>query len=221
MIPILGAIIPNMGIMKIGLSEALFTKTQRRVLGLLFGNPDRSYYANEIMRFASAGIGAVQRELEKLSDAGLVTVKRIGNQKHYQANRDCPIFDELVGIIRKTAGLADVLREALAPLRDEIELAFIFGSVAQGKERITSDVDVFVMGAVPFASVVQVFTQTHERLRREINPVVMPIDVVQSKFAVGDRFVTRVVKEPKIFLIGNDNDLRKLIKDRTTKKSRS
>ena len=95
-------IIPNMGTTNDNLLETLFTKTQRRVLGLLFGNPQRSYYANEIMRHARAGIGAVQRELERLAAAGLLTVSRVGNQKHYQANRQSPIFDELEAIVLKT-----------------------------------------------------------------------------------------------------------------------
>ena len=116
-IPKKGIIIPKMGMKKTGLSEALFTKTQRRVLGLLFGNPDRSYYANEIVRFAAGGIGAVQRELERLAASGIVTVSKIGNQKHYQANRSSPIFEELRGIALKTFGVADHLRRALRPWR--------------------------------------------------------------------------------------------------------
>lgn len=119
MIPVLGAIIPNMGTIEASPSEALFTKTQRRVLGLLFGHPERSFFANEIVRHAGAGIGAVQRELERLAAAGLLTVAWIGNQKHYQANRRSPVFREIAGLVRKTINAEAVpvayRQEAVAP----------------------------------------------------------------------------------------------------------
>lgn len=130
------------------------------------------------------------------------TVTRVGAQKHCQANPKSPLFRELCGIARKTVGLADVLREALTPLASEIDLAFVFGSVAQGKERVTSDVDVFVVGSVSFTDVVKAVAPTHERLGREINPVVMPRSDFLRKQKEGDRFVARVIREPKLFLIG-------------------
>lgn len=213
-IPKLGIIIPKMGIKNTSLGEALFTKTQQRVLGLLFGNPDRSYYNNEIVRFADAGIGSVQRELQRLESAGLVTARKIGNQKHYQANRTAAIFEELRGIVLKTVGLADVLREAIAPLQEQVELAFIFGSIAQGKERVTSDVDVMVIGDVSFDEVVHALYSTQESLGREVNPVVMSASEFSGNILQGDRFVSRIVKEPKIFLKGDSDDLGKLAADR-------
>ena len=196
------------------LGEALFTKTQQRVLGLLFGNPERSYYTNEIVRFAEAGIGTVQRELQRLESAGLITSRKIGNQKHYQANRAAAIFEELHGIVIKTVGLADVLRKAIQPLQERVDLAFIFGSVAQGKERITSDVDVMVIGDASFEDVVQALYSTREALRREVNPVVMSMSEFSRKVLQGDRFVSRIVNEPKIFLKGGSDDLGKLFADR-------
>ena len=200
--------------MSSSLGEALFTKTQQRVLGLLFGNPERSYYTNEIMRFAEAGIGTVQRELQRLESAGLITSRKIGNQKHYQANRAAAIFEELHGIVIKTVGLADVLRKAIQPLQERVDLAFIFGSVAQGKERITSDVDVMVIGDASFEDVVQAVYSTREALRREVNPVVMSMSEFSRKVLQGDRFVSRIVNEPKIFLKGGSDDLGKLVADR-------
>ena len=196
------------------LGEVLFTKTQRRVLGLLFGNPERTYYTNEIVRFADAGIGTVQRELQRLESAGLITARKIGNQKHYQANRAAAIFEELRGIVIKTVGLADVLRQAILPLQEQVALAFIFGSVAQGKERITSDIDVMVIGDASFEDVVQAFYSTQETVSREVNPVVMTVSEFSNKFLQGDRFVSRIVKEPKIFLKGGNDDLGILIADR-------
>jgi predicted nucleotidyltransferase len=203
-----------MGMKSSSLGEALFTKTQQRVLGLLFGNPERSYYTNEIVRFAEAGIGTVQRELQRLESAGLITSRKIGNQKHYQANRAAAIFEELHGIVIKTVGLADVLRKAIQPLQERVDLAFIFGSVAQGKERITSDVDVMVIGDASFEDVVQALYYTREALRREVNPVVMSMSEFSRKVLQGDRFVSRIVNEPKIFLKGGSDDLGKLVADR-------
>jgi predicted nucleotidyltransferase len=213
-IPKLGINIPIMGMKNTSLGEALFTKTQQRVLGLLFGKPDRSYYTNEIVRFADAGIGSVQRELQRLESAGLITSRKIGNQKHYQANRSAAIFEELRGIVIKTVGLADVLRKAILRLQERVDLAFIFGSIAQGKERITSDIDVMVVGDASFEDVVQAFYPTQESLGREVNPVVMSVSEFSSKVLQGDRFVSRIVSEPRIFLKGGTDDLGKLVADR-------
>lgn len=198
----------------ISFGEALFTKTQQRVLGLLFGNPDRSYYTNEIVRIVDAGIGTVQRELQRLESAGLITSRKIGNQMHYQANRAAAIFEELRGIVIKTVGLADVLRKAILPLQEQVDLAFIFGSIAQGKERITSDINVMVIGDASFEEIVQAFYSSQETLSREVNPVVMTASEFSSKVLQGDRFVSRIVNEPKIFLIGGSDDLGKLVADR-------
>ena len=127
-----------------GIGGALFSKTQRAVLALLFGQPERSFYAKEIISLAGVGSGSVQRELEKLETSGLVAVKRVGNQKHYQANRDSPVFEELRGLVVKTFGLADVLRDALSPHADKIQFAFVYGSIARQAETTRSDVDVLI-----------------------------------------------------------------------------
>ncbi len=201
-------------------AEALFSAYHRRVLGLLLLRPDQSFHVREIARLTKVPAGSLHRELRRLSEAGLLLRQPAANQVRYQANRDSPIFAELAGIFRKTVGLADVLRQALAPLADKTDLAFIFGSVAQGKERDTSDVDVLVVGQAAFARVVQTLAQARERLGREINPVVMRKSVFQEKYAEGDRFVIRLAKEPKILLLGTADDLGKLIKDRPAQKSR-
>ncbi|MGI8547806.1 MAG: transcriptional regulator, partial [Gemmatimonadaceae bacterium] len=127
------------------LADALFTKVQQRVLGILLGNPERSFYANEIIRLACSGTGAVQRELTRLQTGGLVTVSRVGNQKHFQANPAAPVFDELRALVLKTSGLADVLRSALAPLASGIHAAFVYGSLAKREDTATSDVDLMVI----------------------------------------------------------------------------
>ena len=195
-------------------TEILFGAYHRRILALLLLHPEQSFYVREIARLTEIPAGSLHRELKRLAECGLLLRQPLGNQVRYRANRYCPIFAELAGIMRETAGLADVLRESLAPIDAEIDLAFIFGSVAQGKERISSDVDVFVIGSVSFTSVVHAFAQTHGRLGREVNPVVMSKSEVLNKHVQGDRFVTRIIDEPKLFLIGTADDLGKLIKDR-------
>lgn len=199
-----------MGITSIGLADALFSKVQQRVLGLLFVNPDRSFYTNEIVRFVDSGIGVVQRELEKLGASGLVTIKKIGNQKHYQASRDAQIFEELRGIMLKTVGLADILRLALLPLSDRIQAAFIYGSIANGSDTAQSDIDVLIIGKdLAYADMYGVLSASEAQFGRPVNPSIYSMQELQHKLADDNAFVVRVLKQPKIFLIGTDDDLPK------------
>lgn len=196
------------------LAETLFSAYRRQVLALLLLHPEQHYHVREISRLTGVPAGSLHRELKLLAGAGLLGWHLAGNQVRYQANRDCPIYEELASIFRKTSGLADVVREALLPLTDQVDFAFIYGSVAQGKERVTSDVDVFVLGSVPFARAVQALSTTQERLGREVNPVVMPRERFLEKLEAGEQFVRRVMDEPKIFLLGDPRDLGELVKDR-------
>ena len=199
-----------MGISSIGLADALFSKVQQRVLGLLFVNSDRSFYTNEIVRFVDSGIGVVQRELEKLGQSGLVTIKKIGNQKHYQANPDTPIFAELRGIVLKTVGLADILRLALLPLSDKIQTAFIYGSIAKGSDTAKSDIDVLIIGTeLAYADVYEALSAHESDIGRPVNPSIYSTQELHRKLAEDNAFVSRVLEQPKIFLIGSDNDLPK------------
>jgi predicted nucleotidyltransferase len=196
------------------LVEILFGAYRRQILALLLLRPDESFYVREIGRLTGVPAGSLHRELKLLSDAGLLRRSVAGNQVRYQLDRSCPIQEELAGIFRKTAGLADVLREALLPLAGTIRVAFIFGSLAQGKERATSDVDVLVVGSASFAAVVEAVSRAGERLRRDVNPVVMVQSDFEAKLAARDRFVSRVAREPKIFLLGNASEFAKLAEDR-------
>jgi predicted nucleotidyltransferase len=197
-----------MGTIKAGLGDALFSKTQRQVLGLLFGNPNRSFYANEIVRYAGAGIGAVQRELERLETARLLTVTRIGNQKHYQADRQSPIFSELRGIVLKTFGVADHLRAALAPLAGKIRAAFIYGSVAKGEDTAASDIDVMIVSdELSYPEAIEELTEVEHKVGRSINPSVYRFDEWQRKLTEKDGFIQRVAGQPRIFLIGSEDEL--------------
>jgi predicted nucleotidyltransferase len=196
------------------LVEILFGAYRRQILGLLLLRPDETFYVREIARLTGVPAGSLHRELKLLLDAGLLLRTTAGNQVRYQANRECPIYEELAGIFRKTAGLADVLRDLLAPLQSKIALALIFGSVAQGKERANSDVDLLVVGSVLFADVVGACHAGPTRLGREVNPVVMTKAVFNEKRVQSDRFVSRIAKEPKIVLIGDPREFGKLAEDR-------
>lgn len=196
------------------LVEILFGAYRRQILGLLLLRPDETFYVREIARLTGVSAGSLHRELKLLTDAGLLLRTTAGNQVRYQANVDCPIHAELASVFRKTAGLADVLRELLTPLQKKITLALVFGSVAQGKARATSDIDLLVVGSAPFAAVVEACHAGTARLGREVNPVVMPKAVFQAKLKQGDRFVSRIAKEPKIILMGEVSEFGKPAEDR-------
>lgn len=196
------------------LVEILFGAYRRQILALLLLCPDESFYVREIARLTGVPAGSLHRELKLLNGAGLLQRSVAGNQVRYQVDRACPIQEELAGIFRKTAGLADVLREALAPLSARIAFAFVFGSVAQGKERATSDVDVLVVGSASFASVVGMLSTAGARLRRAVNPVVMTKSAFATKLAGGDRFAVRVTREPMIFLLGDAGEFAELAENR-------
>ena len=198
-----------MGTMSTGLSEALFTKTQRKLLGLLYGHPDRSYYANEIVRHANTGIGAVQRELERLTAAGLLAVAPVGNQRHYRANRDSPIFAELRGITMKTFGVSDVLREVLEPLAKKMRLAFVFGSLAKGNDTAKSDIDLMIVSdSLTYAEVFGALEPAIGTLGRPVNPTVYTRKELSRRANDGNAFVKRVLAQPKLWLIGSEDELR-------------
>ncbi len=183
-------------------SALLFGEVPRRLLGLLLMQPDQGFHVREIARLTGADAGNAHRTLKRMERAGLVTTTRVSNQVRYQADRNCPIFEELSSIFRKTTGLADVLRNALFPLADRIQVAFVFGSVAKGEQGPHSDVDLMVVGDLAFEDVVPAVHGAHERLRREVNPVVMATSDFARKRVNKDRFVTRVLAEPKLILLG-------------------
>jgi len=197
-----------------GALSALFGKTRRAVLSLLYTHPDKAFRMREVADAAGAGQGSVQRELRRLTEAGILLRKVKGKRVSYQANRDCPIFAELQSLMVKTAGVADVLRAALLDLADRIDVAFIYGSVANRDFRASSDVDVLVVGAVAFAELVSALNPTQEMLRREVNPSVYPMEEFRRRLKEGNHFLTTVVREPKVFLIGEDHDLRRLVEER-------
>lgn len=197
-----------MGMIEYSVADALFSGLQQRLLAVLFGQPDRSFYGNELLRLTGTGRGALQRELEKLVSADLVTVTPVGNQKHYQANAAAPIFAELRGIVMKTLGLADVLRTALNAVADRIELAFVFGSVAKGTDTATSDIDLMVVTeTLTYADLFEGLAAAEQVLGRKVNPTLYTSAALAEKVRTENSFVLRVLSQPKIFLIGAEDEL--------------
>jgi predicted nucleotidyltransferase len=191
-----------------GLADVLFSKVQQRVLGVLFGNAGRSFYANELIARARSGTGAVQRELQRLEASGLVTVTRVGNQKHYQANPGSPVFEELRALILKTVGLTDVLRAALAPVSKDIRAAFVYGSIAKGQDTAASDIDLMVVSdRLTHADLFSVLEQATVQLGRKVAPMMYSSKELAKRVKQGNAFVTRVLAQPKLWLIGDERDL--------------
>ena len=189
------------------LSSVLFTEYRSRVLGLLLLHPERSYYLREIARLTATVPGTLKREMDKLLEVDLLTVKKVGNQNHYQANRECPIYEDLSNVLRKTSGLSDVLITALLPLSEKIQSAFVFGSVASGKVNAKSDIDLMLIGEVTYAEVVLLLHPLQEQLGREINPKIYA-DKEWSKLVKDNgAFVHDVLSKPKLFIIGNEQQL--------------
>jgi predicted nucleotidyltransferase len=191
-----------------GLGDALFAKVQQRVLGVLFGNPRRSFYANEVIGLARSGTGAVQRELARLEASGLVTVTRVGKQKHYQANAGSPVFEELRALVLKTFALADVLRAALAPVSRNIRAAFVYGSIAKGQDTAASDIDLMVVSnRLTYADLFSALEEASAQLGRKVAPTIYSSKELSKRVKQDNVFVTRVLAQPKLWLIGGESDL--------------
>jgi len=203
-------IVPEMGrkTAGAGLADALFSPVQQRVLGLLFGQPERRFQSAELIRIAGSGTGAAHRQLARLADVGLVTVTRTGNQKHYQANHDSPVFDELHGLIVKTVGMVEPLRQSLAPKARDIRAAFIYGSVAKGSDKAGSDIDLLVISdRLRYPDLFDALQRAEAALARAVNPTVLTVSEWRTRRARRDSFVARVAAQPKVFVIGSDSDL--------------
>lgn len=215
-VPFSGMIVPVMGMKAAtaspsaptGLADALFTPVQQRVLGLLFGQPQRRFQSGELIRLAGSGTGTVHRLLIRLADAGLVTTQRLGNQKHYQANATSPVFAELAGLVRKTVGLAAPLQTALAPLAKQIAAAFVYGSIAKGNDRADSDIDLMVIAdGLDYAALYAALPAVEEALARSVSPNLMTRAEWRRKRAEPDSFAARISAQPRLFVLGSDDDL--------------
>lgn len=191
------------------IGDALFTKTQQRLLSVLYGHPDQSFYLNELVRLAQIGRGSVVRELAKLTESGLVIMTPRGNQHHYQANQDIPIFQELCSLVQKTFGIREILQTALAPLADQVEQAFVYGSVAKGEAHAASDVDVMLIGNdLSYSGIMELLAPAEQQLQRTINPTVYSPAEFEQRIKEQQSFVTRVLEQPRLELVfTNEKDL--------------
>lgn len=215
-IPNSGIIIPNMGTKQrnrskgspaSGLADALFTATQQRVLALLFGQPERTFYVTEILKLAKSGRGAVQRELKRLQEGGLIVSSREGNRKHYQANAASPLFEELCRIVTKTVGLKTPITDALEPLRDRITLALVYGSVAKGTDKASSDVDLLIVSdTLTLEEIYQALEPTEATLDRKINPTLYTSQEFDERRASKSNFITRVLQGPHLLIVGDPGE---------------
>ena len=195
------------------LASLIFSDYRRRVLSLLLLHPGTTYHVRELARLTGTSAGALHKELSKLTKGGVLRRQEVGNQVRYGANRECPIFEELASIVRKTSGLVDVLASALSSVEKQVDLAFVFGSLARGEQNSNSDVDVMVVGELGFADAVRVFHPVQQTLQREINPVVYSLDEFRRRIISDDSFVLQVLAQPKLFIVGNENELGKLTQD--------
>jgi predicted nucleotidyltransferase len=207
-LPILGSRAVSNRKRRKSLADALFTKTQQRVMRVLFGQPERSFYASELIREAGTGSGAAQRELARLEGSGLIVARRIGHQKHYQANSASPLFSELRNIVLKTVGLAEPLRNALKPLSSAIRTAFVYGSVAKATDQSASDIDLMIISdSLTYGEVFGALERVTRSVGRKVNPTVYTAAEFSKRARTENAFVTRVLEQPKLWVIGSEHDL--------------
>src|SRR3989441_1005926 len=200
-----------------GLADLLFGRTRGAILALLYGHTDQSFYTRQIAREVDASVGAVQRELENLSKVGLIVRKSVGSQVFHQANRDAPIFREMQALVNKTTGVFSVLRSALHPLAKRVLVAFVYGSVAREQETAQSDVDLMVVGKATLDEVLSRFSTVEKSIGRPVNPTVYSIAEFKSRLANGNHFLSAVLKGQKAFLLGDEDELRKVGRVRLAK----
>ena len=192
------------------LDKLFGSKLRARLLIWLFLHTDERYFVRQLKVLLKEDAANISRELLRLADMGILTCQTEGRQKYYQANKNCPVFTELRGLVLKTAGLANVLHRALKPLSKKIKAAFVFGSFAANSARAGSDVDLLVIGSCSFGEVAAAVGKAQDKLGREVNPSVYPLDEFKKKAAAGHHFIKTVLAGPKIFLIGNENELERL-----------
>ena len=189
------------------IADALFTTTQQRVLALLFGQPSRSFFASELIRLTGSGSGAVQREMKRLASSGVVTVKPIGRQKHYQANPNSPIFEEMCALVRKTVGVLEPIRQALLPLAERVALALVFGSVAKGTDTAASDIDLLVVADdLTLEDLYAALAPVESSLDRQISPMLYTRQEYQSRRASGNAFLRGVLGGERLVVVGEPGD---------------
>jgi len=211
-----------MGTIEKASNGQLFGKTRSAVLALLLLRADERFHLRQVARLTGGGLGAVQRELAILTRMGIIRREESGRQVYYQAERASPIFGELSALMVKTSGVAGAIREAIEPLRKRIVLAMLFGSFARGEQHAASDIDLFVVAdvrKVSFADLAKALTPVQARLGREVNPSFYPPAELRRKWASGHHFVRNVIEGKKVFVIGGEDELRRVVGQRTSQTS--
>jgi len=201
-----------MGKKKKDMAAVLFPGTKRKILALFFLNSDQEYYFSEVVRLTGTRQGVIQRELKSLTEAEILNTEKRGRQKFYSVNKSHPIFPDLRNIIFKTFGVIDQVKEALKPLEKKIKVAFIHGSFAKGEEVAGSDIDLFVIGRTPLDEVVSTLSSVENAIGREINPSLFSETEFKKKFSQKNHFIRSVMKSDKEFVIGTEDELRRLVK---------
>jgi len=197
-------------VFKSHLADTLFGKTRQAVLGLFFTNIEASFHLREICRRCNIAPGAVQREVKRLAEAGIIIRENRGMQTFYQVNHSCQIFTDLHNLILKTIGLGDKLRTALQPVEDHIDFAFLYGSFAKGTENKRSDIDLLLIGDISLLDVVKAFNKLNLLTDYEINPIVYSAEEYRKKISAGHYFLISLLDQPKVFLIGSEDEFKKL-----------
>lgn len=192
------------------LADLMFGRTRGAILALLYGRADQTFYTRQIAREVAASVGAVQRELKNLTKVGLVIRTALGSQVFYQANRDAPIFSEMHSLVNKTVGIFSMLRSALHPLSTQVAVAFVYGSVARQAETAQSDIDLMVVGKASIDDVISHLASVEKNTGRPINPTVYSVSEFKAKIADGNHFLRAVLKDPKVFLLGDEDELGKV-----------
>jgi len=190
--------------------DALLPRTRQGILAATLVQPRKAWYASELARRLGVPSSSLQRELQSLTEAGILQTHRQGRMAYYQANVDSPLFSDLRGLLLKTAGLADVLRDALKPLASKLRIAFVYGSIATGAEQDDSDIDLMLVGSVSPMELALPLRKARELLGRTINPTVYTPAEFEKKRKAKDHFLTRVLDTPKLFVIGNQDELGKI-----------
>jgi len=195
---------------KRGLGDVLFGRNRGRILELLFGNPEQFYYLRQIAAAIGTQPGTVAPELALLTDLGLLVSHRIGKRLFYRANQQSAIFPELKTLLAKTVGVFQLLRSALEPLADRIQLAFVYGSLARREETAQSDVDLMVVGQVELEEVLARLQKVEQQIQRPINPTLYSSKEFRAKLASGNHFVKSVVRGPKVVIVGDEHEFGRL-----------
>ena len=192
------------------LGNVLFGQTRGGILASLYGHPDERFYTRQIARNVGISAGSVQRELQNLLATGLLTQARIGSQVFYQANQDSPVFSEIRALVAKTTGMFHLLRSALEPLAQRIAAAFVYGSIARQEETAGSDIDLMILGSVSIEDVLAALGHVEAAVGRAVNPTVYSVAEYRRKLAAGNHFLKSVVRGKKVFLLGDEDELRKV-----------